>query len=150
MKSFLPPFLSFTLALAWKDNTIICMSQAIAKGVIQPPNNCWMYHNAGDSVTLSQTSDFQCPSFSEQTLLHLYCIRLSNPGGPFPILWLTIPGYPGKLASRLYTKKGTQGKGNQNKNHLCGIQTLKFYWPSFQSCAKDPNGNYQEAFTIQY
>lgn len=31
MKPFLLHFLFFTLALAWKDNTIICISQATVK-----------------------------------------------------------------------------------------------------------------------
>lgn len=74
-------------------------------------------------LCVSQTSDFQCPSFYGQTLPHLYCIRLSNLGGPFPSLWLTIPG---KLASRLYTKKGTEARVTGIKNTHAVYRALHF------------------------
>ena len=44
-----------------------------------------------------------------------YHVRLPSPGGgPFPCLCLTTPNL-GHLAYRLCTKKGIQGKDNQNK-----------------------------------
>lgn len=51
----------------------------------------------------------------------LCCVRLPNPGSPFPSVLLTIPN-PGNLPSRLCAKKGTQTKGNHNKPHVEPIE----------------------------
>ena len=50
-----PPFL---LALLWKDNGIIYISQAIARvsrRVIQSPSDCWKCHDGGGSIVLLVT-----------------------------------------------------------------------------------------------
>ena len=48
MKPFLLLFLSFTLSLAWKNNTLIYISLAIAKG--GNLSDCWICHQRVWSV----------------------------------------------------------------------------------------------------
>lgn len=89
----------------------------LQKRVISPPNDCWICHDASDSVVLPITNFSLISNASvslEQTQPSLYYVRLLNPMGLFPCLWL-ITTNPRKLAFRLYTKKGTQCKGNQNE-----------------------------------
>ena len=121
--------------------------------VIQLPNDCWICHDAGDPVILSITNFSLISSASvslQHTQISLTC-QTPSPCRYISLPLITIPS-PGNLASRLYTKKGTQGKGDQNKTRF-SLQNLQFYgplWPSpFQFQATDSNGNYQEAFMIQ-
>lgn len=72
MKAFLLLFISFTLTLAWKDNAIIHISQAISKAWVRVEldnlSNCWIchkkpqsVHEARDSLVLLVTSFFLFP-----------------------------------------------------------------------------------------
>lgn len=48
---------TFCLALALKDTVIVHTSQVVLRGVvIQPPNDCWICHSAGDPVVLPTTA----------------------------------------------------------------------------------------------
>ena len=94
----------------------------------QPPNDCWICHDSGDSVVLLTTKSSLISNVSvslEETQPSLYYVNLSNPGGPFPYLCLTSPN-TGNLECNLGTNKGAQGKGNQNKTTCVVYKQLNF------------------------
>lgn len=66
MVVFISLLSTFCLDQIWTDNAIVHISQAAAKGLSQLASNNWICQNIGDPVVfcLSQTSDFQCLSFS--------------------------------------------------------------------------------------
>ena len=80
------------------------------KGVIPPPDDCWVCHDTDDSAVLPLTNFSLISNASvslEQTQPSFYCIRLPIPVPQFPCLWLTVPN-PRKLESRSCKKDTRQ------------------------------------------
>lgn len=97
---FCPPF-----ALTWKDNAIVHVSQAIAKG--SNPSYEWLLYlpwcwSPCSSAHRKFLPNFQYLSFyGTNSAPSLSC--------PFPCLWLTIPNL-GTCIQDLYKEKGNQSK----------------------------------------
>lgn len=78
---------TFCLALAWKVVPLFTFLGPLQKGVIQPPNDCWLYHDATDPIIVLITNFSLISKFSvslKQAQPPLYCVRLPTQGGPFP------------------------------------------------------------------
>lgn len=84
---------TFCLVLAWKILLLFTYLRPLQRGVIQPPNNCWICHDAGDRLVLCITN-FSLISNTSFPQPPLYLV--------FPV-WLTVLN-PGILAFRFSTK----------------------------------------------
>lgn len=97
---------TFCLALAWKVVPLFTFLGPLQKGVIQPPNDCWLYHDATDPIIVLITNFSLISKFSvslKQAQPPLYCVRLPTQGGPFPN---PKPGEP--CIQALYKKMDTR------------------------------------------
>ena len=92
-------------ALAWKDVSIVLVSQATAKRIIQHPNDCWICHNAADPMASASV---------EQTQPPLYHVRLLNPRGPFLCFWSPTPNL-GTLHPGTEQRKGHKARATKIK-----------------------------------
>ena len=117
-------FLSFPLALAWKDNAITIISKPLLRGIL--------FQTAGFVIKNSDLSmRLETPwSISLSLVNNLKFRELLHPG----------------------PMQRTQGKSKQNKTTCVVYKFLKFHWPpwlsAFHSWAKDTKGNDLEAFMI--
>ena len=84
----LSSFLSFTLALAWKENTFLCISQAIVKG--GKLSDCWICHDARDPLVLPVTNfsfiSNVTENYNQPPLRVFYKVQLLWPEQPVPII----------------------------------------------------------------
>jgi len=103
-KTFLLLFLSFTLALAWKDNTLIWISQAIAKVeeggaagnfqtvgfVFKDSHLCLLLETPGPPCDQFPFYS-QCHHKPQSTLLEVsYQVQLLQPEHPVPCFFLSL------------------------------------------------------------
>nr|KAF6310666.1 hypothetical protein mMyoMyo1_008730 [Myotis myotis] len=111
-------FLSiFCLDMTWKYNAIVHISQAAAKWVIQPPNDCWTCHDTGDPVVLLVTKllpDCQCLTFSGTNSASLFSCQIPL---PWVFVFLSLVNSPGNIypGSVLHKK----GVGQTRQGSVC-------------------------------
>lgn len=88
-------FFCSPFALFWPGKILLLFTylRPLQRGVIQPPNNCWICHDAGDRLVLCITN-FSLISNTSFPQPPLYLV--------FPV-WLTVLN-PGILAFRFSTK----------------------------------------------
>lgn len=80
---------TFCLVLAWKDNANAHISHITHCWVIQPPNNCWIYHNASDHKVLLITNFFLISDASVSLEKHIPSILCQTPQ-PWGSIFLSL------------------------------------------------------------
>lgn len=135
-----------TSALPGKIMPLFTYLRLLQRGVIQPPNDCWICHDADEVPPITNFSLIFSASVSlKWPYSSLYHIRLPNTGGFISLSLIDSPkpgtSHPNSIQRKRHKARVTR----KNKQKLCSLHALKIYWPSWLSSSSpkpDSKGNY--------